>query len=81
MPSDAIPQQSRAATGVKLQRLDAGDRLTEVVLVPPAAEDDGSDTLEPVSDTLALSAETVEPAGEPAERGSEAGELTGEEDS
>jgi DNA gyrase subunit A len=37
MRADAIPQQSRAATGVRLQRLDAGDRLTEVVLVPPAA--------------------------------------------
>ena len=42
--ADAVPQQSRAATGVRLQKLDAGDRLTEVVLVPPAAEDDGSDT-------------------------------------
>jgi DNA gyrase subunit A len=38
LQSDAIPQQSRAATGVRLQRLDSGDRLTEVVLVPPAAE-------------------------------------------
>ena len=38
MQADAIPQQSRAATGVRLQRLDAGDRLAEVVLVPPAAE-------------------------------------------
>ena len=37
MQADAVPQQSRAATGVRLQRLDAGDRLTEVVLVPPAA--------------------------------------------
>ena len=36
--ADAVPQQSRAATGVRLQRLDAGDRLAEVVLVPPAAE-------------------------------------------
>ena len=27
-------QQSRAATGVKLQRLDDGDHLSEVVLVP-----------------------------------------------
>ena len=35
MPADAIPQQSRAATGVRLQKLDRGDRLTEVVLVPP----------------------------------------------
>ena len=37
MRADAVPQQSRAATGVRLQRLDSGDRLTEVVLVPPAA--------------------------------------------
>jgi DNA gyrase subunit A len=37
MQSNAVPQQSRAATGVRLQRLDAGDRLAEVVLVPPAA--------------------------------------------
>jgi DNA gyrase subunit A len=37
MQADAVPQQSRAATGVRLQRLDAGDRLAEVVLVPPAA--------------------------------------------
>jgi len=41
MRADAIPQQSRAATGVRLQRLDAGDRLAEVVLVPQAPE--GSD--------------------------------------
>ncbi|MEI6829041.1 MAG: DNA gyrase subunit A [Synechococcaceae cyanobacterium ELA445] len=39
MQADAIPQQSRAATGVRLQRLDSGDRLAEVVLVPPAGED------------------------------------------
>ena len=38
--ADAIPQQSRAATGVRLQRLDKGDRLSEVVLVPPEAEDE-----------------------------------------
>ena len=37
--ADKIPQQSRAATGVRLQRLDAGDRLSEVVLVPPDSED------------------------------------------
>jgi DNA gyrase subunit A len=39
MQADAVPQQSRAATGVRLQRLDAGDRLAEVVLVPPAHEE------------------------------------------
>jgi DNA gyrase subunit A len=44
VPADAIPQQSRAATGVRLQRLDAGDRLAEVVLVPPAPpEEEGTE--------------------------------------
>jgi DNA gyrase subunit A len=43
MQADAVPQQSRAATGVRLQRLDAGDRLTEVVLVPPAPDDEDAD--------------------------------------
>ncbi len=33
--ADLISQQSRAATGVRLQRLDSGDHLAEVVLVPP----------------------------------------------
>jgi DNA gyrase subunit A len=51
MQADAVPQQSRAATGVRLQRLDAGDRLSEVVLVPPAAEEDVAD---PVADEVAL---------------------------
>ncbi len=37
--ADKIPQQSRAATGVRLQRLDSGDRLSEVVLVPRELED------------------------------------------
>ena len=32
--ADKISQQSRAATGVRLQRLDQGDHLSEVVLVP-----------------------------------------------
>ena len=41
--ADAIPQQSRAATGVRLQKLDSGDRLSEVVLVPPAAEEEDGD--------------------------------------
>lgn len=76
MPSDAIPQQSRAATGVKLQRLDTGDRLTEVVLIPPAAaeDEDGTETPELDSETMALPAATAEPA-------SEAADLTSEEDS
>ena len=33
--ADLISQQSRAATGVRLQRLDSGDHLAEIVLVPP----------------------------------------------
>jgi len=40
MSADAIPQQSRAATGVRLQKLDSGDRLAEVVLVPPSAAEE-----------------------------------------
>ncbi len=43
MQADAIPQQSRAATGVRLQRIDTGDRLAEVVLVPPAPEGEDSE--------------------------------------
>ncbi len=59
MRADAVPQQSRAATGVRLQRLDSGDRLAEVVLVPPAPEgEDGEpvadpDVLVPPADLLA----------------------------
>ena len=37
--ADQISQQSRAATGVRLQRLDEGDRLSEVVLVPHQNEE------------------------------------------
>ena len=33
--ADKISQQSRAATGVRIQKLDEGDKLSEVVLVPP----------------------------------------------
>ncbi|MFL0753116.1 MAG: DNA gyrase C-terminal beta-propeller domain-containing protein, partial [Prochlorococcus sp.] len=41
--ADQIPQQSRAATGVRLQRLDSGDHLSEVVLVPPEPEEQSED--------------------------------------
>ena len=54
--ADAIPQQSRAATGVRLQKLDAGDRLAEVVLVPPAPEEEAGD-LAPSESTPSQSAE------------------------
>ena len=53
LQSDVIPQQSRAATGVRLQRLDKGDRLAEVVLVPPEAETDD----EPIESAEAAEAE------------------------
>jgi DNA gyrase subunit A len=49
--ADAIPQQSRAATGVRLQKLDAGDRLTEVVLVPPAPDEEDAPALESADTT------------------------------
>jgi len=55
MPSDAIPQQSRAATGVRLQKLDSGDRLSEVVLIPPALAGDGE------ADEVAPDPGTAEP--------------------
>jgi DNA gyrase subunit A len=55
MQADAVPQQSRAATGVRLQRLDSGDRLAEVVLVPPAAEEEAAAeaaaAVDPAADT------------------------------
>ena len=44
--ADKISQQSRAATGVKLQRLDEGDHLSEVVLVPHE-QLEGKDQLSP----------------------------------
>ena len=37
--ADKISQQSRVATGVKLQRLDEGDHLSEVVLVHEQMEE------------------------------------------
>ncbi|KGG12221.1 MULTISPECIES: DNA gyrase subunit A [Prochlorococcus] len=45
--ADKISQQSRAATGVRLQRLDTGDHLAEVVLVPPqqSIQEQGEDSL------------------------------------
>ncbi|MFN9386625.1 MAG: hypothetical protein ACK6BU_06675, partial [Cyanobacteriota bacterium] len=58
----AVPQQSRAATGVRLQRLDSGDRLAEVVLVPPALEgEDG----EAVADPDLLESPAVSPVAGP----------------
>jgi DNA gyrase subunit A len=55
--ADAVPQQSRAATGVRLQKLDAGDRLAEVVLVPPAPDEpeDGVEAVAAPDDAAAAS--------------------------
>ena len=56
--ADAIPQQSRAATGVRLQKLDKGDRLLKVVLVPPEAEDESADDTTSNDDTTLSDTET-----------------------
>jgi DNA gyrase subunit A len=41
--SDAIPQQSRAATGVRVQRLDSDDSFMEVALVPASELEEGEE--------------------------------------
>ena len=64
MRADAVPQQSRAATGVRLQRLDSGDRLAEVVLVPPAADEEEVDL-----DAATLEAATTEATTEASDAG------------
>ncbi|BAU14154.1 DNA gyrase subunit A [Leptolyngbya sp. NIES-3755] len=43
---DAISSQSRAATGVRVQRLDEDDAIAAVALVPPTAEEAGIVDLE-----------------------------------
>ncbi|MBE9013228.1 DNA gyrase subunit A [Pseudanabaenaceae cyanobacterium LEGE 13415] len=43
---DAISSQSRAATGVRVQRLDEDDAIAAVALVPPSAEEAGVIDLE-----------------------------------
>ena len=48
--ADKISQQSRAATGVRLQRLDDGDHLSKVVLVPHEQIED-EDQLSPKEET------------------------------
>jgi DNA gyrase subunit A len=64
MRADAVPQQSRAATGVRLQRLDSGDRLAEVVLVPPAADEEEVDL-----DAATLDAATIEAISQASDAG------------
>ena len=41
--TDAIPRQSRQATGVRVQRLDQDDAIAAVALVPPAAEEEAGE--------------------------------------
>ena len=43
---DAISLQSRAATGVRVQRLDSEDAIAAVALVPPAPETEGEEEAE-----------------------------------
>ncbi len=45
--ADKISQQSRAATGVRIQKLDNGDKLSEVVLVPPEQINDDEEKESP----------------------------------
>ncbi len=45
---DAISLQSRAATGVRVQRLDSEDAIAAVALVPPAPETEGEEEAEEV---------------------------------
>jgi len=73
MRADAVPQQSRAATGVRLQRLDSGDRLAEVVLVPPAADEEEVDLDAATLDAAATEA-TTEATIEAISQASDAGE-------
>ncbi len=51
--ADEISQQSRAATGVRLQRLDKGDHLSKIVLVPPE-QDEEKNTSETLSENLPI---------------------------
>jgi len=73
MRADAVPQQSRAATGVRLQRLDSGDRLAEVVLVPPAADEEEVD-LDAATLDAATTEATTETTIEAISQASDAGE-------
>jgi DNA gyrase subunit A len=73
MRADAVPQQSRAATGVRLQRLDSGDRLAEVVLVPPAADEEEVD-LDAATLDAATTEATTEATIEAISQASDAGE-------
>ena len=72
MRADAVPQQSRAATGVRLQRLDSGDRLAEVVLVPPAADEE--EDLDAATLDAATTEATTEATIEAISQASDAGE-------
>jgi DNA gyrase subunit A len=51
----AISQQSRAATGVRVQRLDKDDAIAEVAIVPPVGEESLSEGTE--EDTESVAAE------------------------
>ncbi|WP_413678240.1 DNA gyrase subunit A [Prochlorococcus sp. MIT 0916] len=50
--ADKISQQSRAATGVRIQKLDNGDKLSEVVLVPPEQINDEEKDLSTTKESI-----------------------------
>jgi DNA gyrase subunit A len=49
----AISQQSRSATGVRVQRLDKDDAIAEVAIVPPVGEEALTDIVEDETDAVA----------------------------
>jgi DNA gyrase subunit A len=49
---------------VRLQRLDKGDRLADVVLVPPEAETDDDSDADVVAEQAPSTEETSEPSAE-----------------
>ncbi|TAF56954.1 MAG: DNA gyrase subunit A [Oscillatoriales cyanobacterium] len=50
----AISQQSRAATGVRVQRLDKDDAIAEVAIVPPVGEESLSEMTEGEADSISV---------------------------
>ncbi len=78
--ADAITQQSRAATGVKVQRLDSDDAIAAVAVVPLSEEDeDAEENVDADTEASTEAAEAAE-ATEAAETVDVAAETTGSED-
>ncbi len=60
--ADLIPQQSRAATGVRLQKLDSGDSLSEMVLVPPEPDEQDASLLDSDAEKLGGEIKRISPS-------------------